>query len=346
MSIEAALITGRETVEILEFPDPSPTDGRAVVEIARCGICGTDVHAFASGRPYTPAVCGHEWVGTVSAVDPAVDVVAEGDRVMGGTVPACGRCDACRAGQTYWCQTAFAVVTGRDALAPPHGGFAPALAVDARRLVPVPDTLDDDQGAMVEPTSIAVHAVRKAGPRLGDLVVVLGAGPIGLLTAMVARVAGAGALVVVEPNDARRSLAAAVGADHSVGPGEEADQLVRELTNGLGADLVYECAGVTATVPAAARLARRGGKVVLVGVAEGTAEIAPAAWVVQELQVDAAIAATHDDFGVAIGLMADGRLDVAPLHDGDTGLSGLADALADLASGTSARTKVIVDPRA
>ena len=131
----AALITGQGAVELREFPDPTPASEGVVVDIAFCGICGTDVHAFQSGRPYNPAICGHEWAGTVSAVGAEVKAFSEGDRVVVAVAPSCGRCTACHRGQTDRCEVTFLSVLGRDPLAPPHGGFAARIAVAAARVV-------------------------------------------------------------------------------------------------------------------------------------------------------------------------------------------------------------------
>ncbi|MEM9033040.1 MAG: zinc-binding dehydrogenase [Actinomycetota bacterium] len=344
MTITAALVTGKEQLDLVEFDDPEPSEGVAVVEIAYCGICGTDLHAYQSGRPYTPAICGHEWTGTVSAAGTGTGRIGEGDRVAVAVPPACGFCESCRAGNTTWCETVFAVAAGRDAGAPPHGGFAPSIAVEARRLVPVPGELSEIEGALLEPTTICVHAVRRSNLRLGDLVVVVGAGPIGLLTLAAARVAGAGTTVVVEPNPQRRELATQVGADHVVAP-DDAVAFVKELSRGRLADVVFECAGIAPTVQSSADLTRRGGTLGLVGVANDPATIIPAMWVAKELQVQGAVAYTHDDFEVATGLIVDGRLDVAPLHDATSSLAELDGVFAELAAGGSDRTKVLVDPR-
>ena len=202
--MKAGLVTGRERFELVEVPEPRPQPGTAVVAVALCGICGTDVHGFLSDRPYNPAICGHEWVGTVTAVGRDVSGLREGDRVVAGIAPACGSCPECLAGRPDYCVPAFLGMVGRDPLAPPHGGFAPRVAVDARRLVPVHDALSDVQAAMVEPATVALHAVRRTPPRSGETVVVQGCGPIGLFVLQCARADGAEHIVVVEPNAARR----------------------------------------------------------------------------------------------------------------------------------------------
>ncbi|CAN5436944.1 galactitol-1-phosphate 5-dehydrogenase [soil metagenome] len=339
----AALITGAETVELREFDDPVPPELGVVVDISFCGICGTDVHAYQSGRPYTPAICGHEWSGTVSAVGRAVRSLSEGDRVVVAAAPACGACAACLAGQADRCLAAFAAVTGRDQLAPPHGGFAPRIAVAASRVVVADPALTDEEAAQVEPATVAFHAVRTSRLRLGDTAVIQGAGPIGLSTLQWVRAGGAGRIIVIEPNEQRRALAAALGAHDVVAP-EHADDLVREHSHGLGADVVYECVGRPFAIQTAVDLARRGGSMCLIGLADADASIVPAVWLVKEIHVTAALAYQREEFEMAMGMIADGRMQVEPLHTSTTRLDGLADALADLAGGRSEQTKVLVNP--
>ncbi len=344
--MDAALITGRETLEIREFPDPVPAPRGVVVDIAYCGICGTDIHAYQSGQPYAPAICGHEWCGTLSAVGAEVSRLSEGDRVVVAAAPACGRCDACRAGQAERCLTAFASAIGRDALAPPHGGFAKRLAVAADRVVPTHPALTDLQAAQVEPTTVAFHAVRMMPPRLGDVAVVQGAGPIGLATLQWVVAAGAGQVVVVEPDAQRRALAVELGAHVAVDPGDDTRQAILERTHGLGADVVYECVGRPCAVLAAVEGARGGGSMSLTGLADQDAGISPATWLVKEIRVAASLAYFHEEFEMAMGMIADGRVRVEPLHTSTVGLGELGAALADLAGGTTDQIKVLVDPSA
>ena len=215
--MHAALITGKERVELVEFAEPDPFPGGVVVEIDLCGICGTDIHAYQSGDAYNPAVCGHEWTGLVSKVG-AEAGLTDGERVVVAVPPACGVCAACKAGQSRWCQASFLVATGRDRYAPPHGGFAPRIAVHAGRLVAVDPALTIEQAAQVEPATISFHAVRHTPPRPGELAVVQGAGPIGLTTMQFVVAGGAGTTVVIEPNAARQELARALGATHVTDP--------------------------------------------------------------------------------------------------------------------------------
>lgn len=343
--MQVGLVTGRGRVELREFPDPEPEPGKAVVHIACCGICGTDVHAYQSGEPYNPAICGHEWCGTVSAAGAGTEV-REGDRVAIGIAGACGRCATCRRGDHQHCESAFAGLIGLGPLAAPHGGFASAIGIDAARLYRVHDDIDDVQGALLEPATIALHAVRRTPIRLGDCVVVIGAGPIGLLVAQCARAAGAGALIVVEPHDTRRELAGRLGADLLVNPGDEdAADRIAAFTGRDGADVVFECAGIPATIDTAVKLCRRGGAVSLVGVPAAPATIDAAAWLVKEIHLTSSLGYRREEFELTQALVSDGRLDLPPLHTATVGLSGLAGAFESLASRPD-DIKILVDPGA
>jgi len=341
--MHAALITGKGRVELREFDEPTPAAEGAVVDILFCGICGTDIHAFQTGNPYNPAICGHEWVGNISALDAVTSRLSEGDRVVVAVPPPCGDCSPCRAGQTNVCRTVLGVATGRDPMAPIHGGFAPRIAVGVNRLVGADSRLSDEEAAQVEPSTVAFHAVRKSGLRLGDIAVVQGAGPIGLVTMQWVRAAGAGEIIVVEPNEARRQLAADLGATVTTTPDEVAD-IVADRTRGRGADIVYECVGRPQTIQSAVDLARRGGAMCLIGLADSDATIIPHTWLVKEINLTAALAYSHEEFEMTMGMIGDGRVAVAPMHSCTSSLEGLSDALADLGSGSSQQTKVLVNP--
>lgn len=343
--MQAALVTGRERIELREFPDPEPTPGKAVVEIACCGICGTDLHAYHEGAPYSPALCGHEWSGTVSAVGAGVDNVREGDRVGIGVAPACGGCRECRAGDPAHCGALLASLLGQGPLSPGHGGFARAIGVEAARLYGLRPEISLVQASMLEPAAVAVHAVRRTPLRLGDVVVVLGAGPIGLLVQQAAFAAGAARVVVVEPEPSRAGLAARLGASAVVDPADPGfESRIREQCGPGGADVVFECAGIPATIDQSARLARRGGLVSLVGLATAPTRIAPAAWLAREIRLVASLGYLHEEFDVAMQLVVDGRLQLDPLHTATVGLADLEPAFRRLLEGDGA-VKILVDPR-
>lgn len=342
----AAVLTGAREPTWQDVPAAPPAPGTVTVEVRLCGICGTEVASYRTGSLHSPAVSGHEWVGTVAAVGDGVTSVAEGDRVVASVPGPCGRCPEGLAGLADTCRHGFLIARGRDALAPTHGGFAPRLTVSAERVLQAHPALSDVQAAHVEPAAVVFHALRRVRPAPGDTVVVQGAGPIGLLAAQLARALGAGAVLVVEPSAARRDLARALGATAVLEPGAAADEAVRDATRGLGADLVLECAGAPGLLRTAVALARRGGTVGLLGHSPGTAAVDAGTWLAKEVTVRGAVAFAREDAVRAMQLLADGRLRVEELVTATVPLSALGDALEDLSRPGSAQVKVLVDPAA
>lgn len=339
-------ITGHRQFEIIDVPEPEPSATGAVVEIALCGVCGSDVHAYVEGWDYAPSLCGHEWFGTVVAIGAQVSGIAEGDLVMGGIAPGCGACPYCVAGHAQYCRMAARDYHGRGVDPSPSGGFAPLIGLDASRLAVMPEGITAVQGALVEPTSVAFHAVRQSKQRPGDVVVVVGAGPIGQLTAQCAKLAGAGLLIVVEPDPQRRDMAAELGADVVLEPGPDVRRQVRALTNGLGADVAYDAAGVPQTLEAAIDLVRRGGSVCLVGVSGTPSEVRTNRWLSKEITINTSIVFTVAEAARVANLIVDGRLQVEALHQGTISLDELPSAIEQLATRELTALKILVDPAA
>lgn len=346
--MRAGIITGLHSFELIEVPDPTPGPGQAVVQIQLCGICGSDVHAFVEGWHYAPSLCGHEWFGEVVALDQAAagqkGGVKEGDLVMGGVAPGCGRCDYCRISQPQYCQAAFREYNGAGASPSPSGGFAALHAVDARRLAIMPEGMSAVQGALVEPASVAFHAVRQSGMRPGDSVAVVGAGPIGQLAAQCARLAGAELVIVVEPDQARRNKAVLVGADVGLDGGPDTRARVRELTGGLGVDVAIDAAGVPQTLETSIDLLRRGGTACLVGATSRPAEVRTNRWMAKEVTVRTSMVFTRDEATTVGHLIASGRLPAAELHEGTIGLDELGATIQGMADREITAIKLTVDP--
>lgn len=341
--MQAGAITGTRTFELREVPEPRPAPGGVVVDVALCGVCGTDIAAYAHGSAYNPSICGHEWTGVVSARGDGVRSVSEGDRVVVSVPTPCGACPACRSGHAVACAYVQQVAIGVDELAPAHGGFAPRLAVAEGRVLPVPADLDEVQAAQVEPTAVALHAVGRSGVGLGDRAVVLGAGSIGLLVLQLVRSAGAREVIVIEPNPDRRARATALGADLVVDP-SEGSEVVAERTGGLGADVVLECSGRAPAIQEAVELARRDGTMCLIGLSHSPATITPLQWLRREITVRVSQAFTRVDSGVAMDMIADGRVRFEGIHTATVSLADLPATMADLADGAP-QVKVLVDPR-
>jgi len=345
-TVTAALVTGRETLELRELPAPEAGPGRAVVEVAYCGICGTDLHAYQHGTPYNPATCGHEWSGAVAALGDGVAHLREGDRVGIGVPTACGDCGECRRGASGQCRRVLEAMLGLGRYGGPHGGFARALCVDAGRLYRLHPDVGDEDAALLEPAAVAVHALRRRPLRLGESAAIVGAGPIGLLVLQAATAAGAGERLVVEPDPRRAALAAELGATRVLDPrADDFDDAWRAAAGPVGADVVFECAGRPETIDGSVGLARRGGCVALVGMASVPAEIQPARWLGREIELVASLGYVREDFDVAQALAVDGRLRLAPLRSGVVPLAQIEPAFRRLLDGGDGAVKLLVDPR-
>ena len=334
--MHAGLITGQRRFELVEVPEPVAAEGQALVQIEACGICGSDVAAYRSGKPYPAILHGHEWTGIVIGLGSGVTNVAEGDRVVFGARPPCGTCRHCRAGHVTHCE----LVLHMAPPVPTHGGYAPRINVEAVRLHTVPEGLPFEVAAQVEPATVALHGVRRTDIRIDDLVVVLGAGPIGLVATQLAQLAGA-EVMVVEPDEQRRGLAAMFGATTMASAEEASDRMG---SGRPGADEVLECSGNERAIASAVRLLRTGGQLTMIGVASEPLTIDPGLWLVKEVTVRTALAHTTWDFDATFRLLVDGRLQLGPIHDTTVTLDQLPGAFAALAEGTSDMVKILVDP--
>jgi len=344
--MRAGIVTGKGRFELVEVADPAPGDGQVVVGVALCGICGSDVHAYQEGWPYAPGICGHEWVGTILDVGPGVSgrVPSEGERVVGGQAPGCGSCRECRADLSRFCRVAASEYSGRNA--PTSGGFAPFITLSANRLTAVPDGISDEAAALIEPASVAMHAIRRSRLSVGDVACVVGCGPIGLMAVQAARLGGAGTVIAVEPDAGRRALALDLGADVAVAPGEDLRAAVDEATDGLRADIAFDCAGIPQTLQQSVDMVRQGGSVCMVGVSGGQATINPMRWMMKEVSVDTSIAFTLDEMAICTELVAGGRLITDGFVAGTISLDDLPTAVDDIANRRRDVVKLMVDPSA
>jgi (R,R)-butanediol dehydrogenase/meso-butanediol dehydrogenase/diacetyl reductase len=342
--MRAGIILGKERFELLEMPEPKAGRGQVVVAISRCGICGSDVHAYQEGWAYSPGLCGHEWTGKVVEVGADVDLVREGTRVAGAQAPGCGSCRECRADLPRYCRVARSEYSGRNA--PSSGGFAPFLALSAKRLIEVPDKVKDEQAALIEPAAVSLHAIRLSRLEVGDVACVVGCGPIGLMAIQCARLAGAGKIIAVEPDPARRALALELGADVAVSPGPELRDAVNTHTDGLRCDIAFDCAGIPQTLQQSVDMVRNGGSVCMVGVSGETATIEPMRWIMKEVRVDTSIIFTLEEMSIAAELIADGRIRTEALIAGTITLDELPGMVDDLAHRRIEAVKMLVDPSA
>ncbi len=308
--MRAAVYMGARRFEIQELPVPEPGPGNVLVKVRYCGICGTDVHTFMYDVNPPGTQLGHEYCGTITALGDGADRWKIGDRIIcgGGTAP-----------------PDYVDPFGSDprfnyrAMGPSSGpmwgkGYAEYVEIEAWRPILIPDGVSDEAAAMAEPLATAVHAVRRSALKIGDTVAVLGAGPIGLFTMQVARAAGASKVLVAEPAPARSEAARALGADAVIDPTEtDMEEVLVSLTDGVGPDVVFECAAARGTLDDALRTVRKGGNVTLVSLAWEEAGLNPVNWIAREIKLTTSFIYEPDDWRIGLDLIRKGQVTVEQL---------------------------------
>lgn len=339
--MRAAVVEAAGVLAVRDVAIPDIGDDEALVEVAYCGVCGTDLHGILDGWVPVGTVPGHEWSGRVAAVGRAVSGLRPGDPVVGGPVT-CGRCRWCRVGRPALC-AADPMRGGSGG----HGGaFAEYLVTSASALSRVPEGLDDRTAALAEPLAVALHGLTTAGITDADRrVLVTGAGPLGLLVvaALVAR--GIHDVTVSEPSGSRRTQAVAAGARGAVTP-EDLPPVPALPTQCAadGYDVAFECSGQAAAIAQALGLLAPAGRLVLLGVHAMSVRLDPVRILTNELTVAGAYCYDQGGIDDALALLATGRLPVDVLvGPDDVPLEELLSALHRLRAGELAR-KVLVRP--
>ena len=296
--MKAARWHGAKDIRVEEVAEPSVGPGQVKVKVAWTGICGSDLHEYLAGPIFVPVEqdhplshdkapisMGHEYCGTITELGDGVTDLAVGDRVAIEPIFACGTCAACRAGKYNLCDS-----LGFMGLSGGHGGFAAYSVVPAGMAHKMPDSLSMEQGALVEPAAVALHAVRLSQIKAGDKAAVFGAGPIGLLVVEALRVAGASEIHVVEPSPQRRERALALGATSAVDPmAQDAVAAIRAAT-GIGVDVAFEVTGVPAVLAQCIDATNFEGQVLIVSIWESEAAFQPNSVVLKERQLKGTIA--------------------------------------------------------
>jgi len=265
--VKALLLTAPSRLELVDAPTPQPAADEVLVRVRACGICGSDIHGWdgSTGRRRPPLIMGHEASGEIAAVGPKVTAWKAGDRVTFDSTIYCGECAPCRAGRVNLCENRRVL-----GVAPVEysqdGAFAEFAAMPARILYRLPDGLSFPHAAMVEPVSIAIHAVQRVKVAPTDTAVVVGSGMIGLFVVQALRWAGAKRIIAIDLEAKRLDLARELGATDTI-QSDQADVAaeVARLTGGNGADLAFEVVGISPTLQLALACLRKGGSAVLVG---------------------------------------------------------------------------------
>lgn len=351
--MKAARFHARKDIRIEDIPEPELRAGAVKIDVAWCGICGTDLHEYlegpifcpAPGHPHplsheeSPVTLGHEFSGTVSEVGEGVTGLAEGDNVVVEPYFVDGTCDMCQAGSYHLCrQMGFIGLSGGG------GGLSEKIVVDARWVHPIGD-IPLDEAALIEPLSVAHHAVARSGVKAGDTALVGGSGPIGLLTAAVLKGMGV-TTIISELTQARKEKATSSGvADHVLDPSkEDVPERVRELTGGTGADVAFECAGVNAVLDTMLEAVRPGAVVVNVSIWGAPATVDMQKIVLKEIDLRGTIAYVRDHPAV-IKMVQEGKVDLKPFITGRIALEDLVEQGFDtLINHKDTAVKVLVHP--
>lgn len=259
--MRAALLEKPHRLSVVDRPLRLISSEEVLVRVQSCGVCGTDIHIVeGESRCNLPVILGHEYAGVVEDVGTNVKDFVPGQRVAVDPNISCGTCYFCRRGEVHLCSNLQALGVDID------GGMAELCIVPRKQLFQLPDNFPIEASSFIEPVSCVLHGIDRTHVAIGDTVVIIGGGTIGLMMLQLVRSAGASIIIVIEPNEQKRIIAKKLGATCVCDPKiENVHAVVMDLTN-VGADIVIECSGITASAESAMCLARRGGTIELFGV--------------------------------------------------------------------------------
>jgi 6-hydroxycyclohex-1-ene-1-carbonyl-CoA dehydrogenase len=335
--VRAAVFHGAESgLSIEEVPTPSPVPGEALVRVAGCGMCHTDLHYLDHGVPTfkpPPIILGHEAAGTVAAVGERVTDWSEGDRVLIPAVLSCGRCRFCRMGRENLCERLEMLGNHID------GAYAEYVAVNASELVAVPEEIPLDKASVIaDAVSTPYHAVKHRGRvRTGDTVAVVGCGGVGLNIVQCAAAAG-GRVIAIDLNEERLEIARTLGAEETINPEgvERLDKHVRKLTGG-GVDVAFEAIGQAVTVEMAFSLLRKGARLCVIGFSHEPATIPVGKLMFFELEMVGSLGCGGGDYPEIVELVRQGKLQLDPVVSGTIPLEEIEEGFDRLRRGEGVR---------
>lgn len=334
-------ISGEKKLVLKDVDVPVSKAGSVVIEVKSCGICGSDIHNWDMGAPIG-LIMGHEFAGTV--VDPGSrqDLV-KGDKVTGLPISPCGKCEACRSGNVQYCPETWSKAVGLALTNP--GGYAEYTSCRADMVRKIPGNVSFDAACMTEPAAVALHAVNLSNIKIGDKVLIIGGGIIGLMSAEFAKLAGASYIAILETNKKRGKKAVSYGKINEYFDALKEDTIPKIITktNG-GFDKVIECCGNSPAVSEALMAVKPGGMVVLVGVSPTPITIPSVVGVMREVTIQGAIAYTPYEFDTCLKLIAEKKINVTKYIDDLVPLEATQESFERLTSGKDSAIKIILKP--
>ena len=311
--MKALVLVDKNCFEYKEVPTPKVKSNEVLIHVKACGICGSDIHGMdgSTGRRKPPVIMGHEASGVIEEVGSSVKSYQEGDRVTFDSTIYCGSCFYCNLGLHNLCDNRRVVGVSCDDY---HrdGAMAEYISLPENILYRIPDGLSYEKTAMVEPVSVAFHAVDNSPLKINDSVVVIGAGIIGLLIIQSLRLVGCGNIIAVDLNELRLSLAAKFGASYCMKPSTDAIKKIYEITDGRGADSAFEVVGLSSTLDFAVKTIRKGGFIKLVGNLSKEVNFPLQAVVTQEKNILSSCA-SNGEYKACLEMIQRGYIDVEPL---------------------------------
>ncbi|HBR02710.1 MAG TPA: galactitol-1-phosphate 5-dehydrogenase [Ruminiclostridium sp.] len=326
---------------------PVPEFGRdeVLIRVKACSICGSDVHGMdgSTGRRIPPIIMGHEAAGVIEKVGENVKSYKPGDRVTFDSTVYCGSCYFCRHGEINLCDNrkVLGVSCGDYRF---HGAFAEYVAVPQHILYPLSDELSFERAAMVEPLSIAFHAIKRSPVSLNDTAVVVGAGMIGLLIIQLLKVNGCGKIIAVDLVPGKLEMAKKFGATHALKSDEvDVPAEIYKLTSGLGADIAFEAVGIGPTIQTAISSLKKGGSLTLVGNIKPSIDLPLQTVVTRQLSLYGSCA-SNGEYPDCLDLIASGKVDVDSFISSTSSLEDAAGWFDRLYKGEPGLMKVIIIP--
>jgi len=336
--MKAALLEADKSIRIEPCQPVAPGSGQARIEVAWCGVCGTDLHIYAGHmdkRVNFPEVIGHEMSGTIAELGEGVDGLAVGDPVVVRPLDPCNECAACKSGNSHICYNLNFI--GIDSA----GAFQGSFTVPAHTVHKLPKDTDLKLAALIEPLAVACHDNRLGEVQAGETTVVIGGGPIGLLIAMVAQDRGAD-VIVLELNKSRLKLAEELGFKTVDPTAADAKAFIEAQTNGAGADVVFEVSGAKPAIASMTDYAKARGRIVIVAIVPEPVPVNLFQVFWRELKFIGTRVYEPQDFEKAIELVASGKLALDKLITAQKPLDELSEALSTLGKSPD-QVKVVID---